>query len=172
MKTPSDTSQRPLWCGKCQFKTYDVVAMADHFAKEHPASVEVEPPSHTLCPDAWAIPPSPRMLSHGNDYYTCSICGEKVAKASDETLIPPTTDRVMAILEKIITRETHKGGYQRIRIGAHAQLTALMVAERIDELRNLPWKRSDKYGINTPYVTKTWFTERLAALRATIGGSQ
>lgn len=36
---------------------------------------------------------------------------------------------------------------------------------RIDELENLPWKRIDKYGINTPYVTKKWLTERKATLR-------
>lgn len=33
-------------------------------------------PNKPLCPDAWAIPPSPRMLKNGNDYYTCSKCGE------------------------------------------------------------------------------------------------
>lgn len=37
---------------------------------------------------------------------------------------------------------------------------------RIDELENLPWKRSDRYGINTPYVTKTWLLERKAELNS------
>lgn len=31
-----------------------------------------------LCPDAWCIPPSKIMLEHGNDYHTCSKCGEPV----------------------------------------------------------------------------------------------
>lgn len=29
-----------------------------------------------ICQGAAAIPPSPIMLKHGNDYYTCSYCGE------------------------------------------------------------------------------------------------
>lgn len=36
---------------------------------------------------------------------------------------------------------------------------------RLDELDNLPWKRADKYGINTPYVTKKWLLERKAQLQ-------
>lgn len=35
-------------------------------------------PNKPLRKDAWAIPPSPLMLKHSNDYYTCSKCGEKV----------------------------------------------------------------------------------------------
>lgn len=30
-----------------------------------------------LCEGAWAIPPSPLMLENGNNYHTCSVCGEK-----------------------------------------------------------------------------------------------
>ena len=29
-----------------------------------------------LCPGAWAIPASPLMEKNGNNYYTCSVCGE------------------------------------------------------------------------------------------------
>lgn len=36
-----------------------------------------------LCKGAWAIPPSPLMLTHGNNYYTCSKCSEPYQ--------PPTT---------------------------------------------------------------------------------
>ena len=34
--------------------------------------------NNPLCPNAWAIPPSPRMIEHNNVYYTCSLCGEPV----------------------------------------------------------------------------------------------
>lgn len=33
-------------------------------------------PRKPLCPNAWAIPPSPRMLKNNNGYYTCSLCSE------------------------------------------------------------------------------------------------
>lgn len=43
---------------------------------------------------------------------------------------------------------------------------------RLDELESLPWKRSDKYGINTPYVTKTWLTTRKMVLKAQLAINQ
>lgn len=33
-------------------------------------------PKKPLCPGAWAVPPSPRMLERVHDYYACSECGE------------------------------------------------------------------------------------------------
>lgn len=48
----------------------------------------------------------------------------------------------------------------------------LIARERIDELKALPWKRSDRYGINSPYVTKTWLTERLNQLQGSIEDSK
>lgn len=36
---------------------------------------------------------------------------------------------------------------------------------RLDELEHLPWKRADKYGINSPYVTKKWLLERKTKIR-------
>lgn len=47
-----------------------------------------------LCKDAWAVPPSPRMLDHGNNYHTCSVCGEKVNPATNN-------DEVDKILEDL-----------------------------------------------------------------------
>ena len=43
-----------------------------------------------MCADAWAIPPTPLMLSHGNDYHTCSACGEK-ADAPDKDVSSVST---------------------------------------------------------------------------------
>lgn len=40
----------------------------------------------------------------------------------------------------------------------------LVTEARLDELDNLPWKHTEKYGINTPYVTKKWLIERKAEL--------
>ena len=37
-----------------------------------------------LCAGAWAIPPSPLMIGHDNDYHTCSKCGEPCDAASIE----------------------------------------------------------------------------------------
>ena len=31
---------------------------------------------HEVCLKGWAIPPTPLMKEHGNNYYTCSKCGE------------------------------------------------------------------------------------------------
>lgn len=39
---------------------------------------QTDPTYKPICHDAWAIPPSPLMLKHGNDYHTCSSCGEPV----------------------------------------------------------------------------------------------
>ena len=47
-------------------------------------------------------------------------------------------------------------------IKAHSEQQALEA--RIDELDNIPWKRSDKYGINSPYITKEWLLNRKVEL--------
>lgn len=49
-------------------------------------------------------------------------------------------------------------------IEAREKTKKLLVEERLNELKNLPWKRADKYGINSPYVTKQWLTDRIAQL--------
>ena len=56
---------------------------------------------------------------------------------------------------------------------AKAAITALRIKDRIDELKALPWKRADRYGINSPYVTKAWLRERITELESqlNIGGS-
>lgn len=47
-------------------------------------------------------------------------------------------------------------------IKAHSEQKALEA--RIDELDGIPWKRSDKYGINSPYITKEWLLNRKVQL--------
>src|SRR4051794_20853195 len=46
-----------------------------------------------LCPDAWAIPPSPRMVSFGNDYYSCSKCGEPCERPDSNKVDTPAPDQ-------------------------------------------------------------------------------
>lgn len=36
-----------------------------------------------LCDGAWAIPPSPLMIQHGNTYHSCSVCGEPCDKPEE-----------------------------------------------------------------------------------------
>lgn len=47
---------------------------------------------------------------------------------------------------------------------ARQAILNLITEARLDELDNLPWKHTEKYGINTPYVTKKWLIERKAEL--------
>jgi len=51
---------------------------------------------HELCLKAWAMSPSPRMLDAGNDYYTCSKCGEKTSPPKPSK--PIELDRLDEIL--------------------------------------------------------------------------
>lgn len=58
-----------------------------------------------LCKDAWAIPPSHRMLKNGNDYYTCSKCGKPVATVDlKESIKESVTDTTAQELKKAINR--------------------------------------------------------------------
>ena len=80
-----------------------------------------------------------------------------------------TTDEQMKHYEKIIEQfdSVHMPAKQREIIMTEIEqlISNREKLARIDELENLPWKRIDKYGINTPYVTKKWLTERKATLR-------
>lgn len=38
--------------------------------------------------------------------------------------------------------------------------------ERIAELRGIPWKRSERYKIHSPYITKAWLTDRISYLES------
>jgi len=48
-------------------------------------------------------------------------------------------------------------------------LQDVITQARIDEIKNIPWKRADKYGINNPYITKQWYLDRLAELNSDKG---
>ncbi len=54
-----------------------------------------------ICPGAWAVPPSPLMLKHGNDYYTCSICGEKSDRPAEKVVSDTDSDRELLPSEEL-----------------------------------------------------------------------
>ena len=108
-----------------------------------------------LCADAWAIPPTPLMLSHGNDYHTCSACGEK-ADAPDKDVssvstlgrpdspIIPTID---SILDELM-QYSYDYGAKKIPSSenppiikarqAKAQIERICAIERLDEVDRIP----------------------------------
>ena len=72
-----------------------------------------------------------------------------------------TLDEILSILEgNRIDMFRHKR-----ETLAKQQIQALITEARVDEIKNIPWKCADKYGINSPYITKQWYLDRLAQLK-------
>lgn len=131
-------------------------------------------PKKPLCDAAQAIPPSPLMLKHGNDYYSCSLCGEPTDDPGDTGL--PKNDKqfeiqVMDLLGQVaswgyamkgnVTKEEfmqewiNKGAIDN-QEGAsvfmeliHARDTKMLEQARIDENRR--WQRLllDREALNS-----------------------
>lgn len=75
-----------------------------------------------ICPDAWAIPPSPIMLEHGNDYHTCSKCGEPCqvvelhpdhSQRADESDITISFSDLVQLVRCAYSHEAENIGYAR-----------------------------------------------------------
>lgn len=93
-----------------------------------------------LCGGAWAIPPSPVMLKHDNNYYTCSKCGEPTVEAITE--LPTQDDRLKDSLIEIADKHFPKGdkgrGQAMVLIAESLPAIKAWVNERlIDELESL-----------------------------------
>lgn len=125
--------------------------------------------SKALCRGAWAIPPSPLMLKHGNDYYTCSKCG-KPCEVADVSTVDEQLDRIILDIAHVA------GLIQRGKtINAdwfpeqQATLKALLVRARIDELEELDthWWHDDDTDVIVDMHVGKYIEERIAELQAT-----
>lgn len=113
--------------------------------------------------------------TEGNKKYHCSNCGEELGEGMVTDFCghhnPTKINREgtdTTSLSKILSKYfMMSDGYADKCI---AELLTWAARERIDELENLPWKRADKYGINSPYVTKAWLVKRKAELTNTLEG--
>lgn len=47
-------------------------------------------------------------------------------------------------------------------------INQLLIEAKIEELKSLPWKNAPQYGINSPYVTKEWYLNRIAELQQSL----
>lgn len=81
---------------------------------------------------AWAIPPSPRMKAKGNDYYTCSVCGEKCV-VSTPTQSLGDEEQLLTILADY-SNDLHDIKMRDDLLPAHAAV------KRIEELK-AQWER-------------------------------